>query len=191
MTGVDKQLEDLHDLVSARLPAEGSSGDKVNETESRQQAAVQQAVRDECSRVEERVRTLEATLAKTADGGRLRKRSGSTESSPIRATEGDRDCRLEGCPQIAREHRYLTRSRSTSPSPTHTQPLSPLPPPPVPGVSDVRKRLNSDTMLRVVEEGTATAQKASELAEEALKVGKEAAERSQRNGEYTGAKGTV
>lgn len=195
MTGVDKQLEDLQRLVSARLPIpteEGRSGNNAYETESsRQQAAVQQAVRDECSRVEERLRTLEATLmAETVNnnGRRLRKKSSNNaeDSSPIRATERDRGRRLERCVKIAREG--LSRSRSASPNPTRTPPMSPPPPPPMPKATDAHNAagLNSDAMLHaVVEEGTAVARKASELAEEALKVGKEAAERSERTGELT------
>lgn len=190
MTGVDKQLHDLHGLTSAGIPAGGSSGDHWGETESIRQhqaaakeagkgtAAVthQQAAQDyEYARMEERVSRLEETL-------------------PEKTVDND----AEGPAGAAKSG----RGRRPSPNPTHTPPPpSPPPlgiPPPllrssppqeaVPAAGEV----GSDTrlLLDAVEEGTTVARKASELAQEALQAGKEAIERSERTGKPTGSGGS-
>lgn len=185
MTGIDKQLEGLQRLVSASAVAGGGSGNSGIGADSKQRAAkepamvvdaeavAQKAAQDECARMEERLRHLEAVLKASVENGGVPSSSLDTKDSAIRTTE--REC-----------------GPGSSVNQAPTQPASPklpLPPPPphagVPVTSDVCKGPgpNNDAVLDAVQEGTAVARKASELAEEALKVGREAAEQSERTGE--------
>ena len=190
MTGVDKQLEGLQKLVSAKFEAEDICEKTCIGTDSKQQAATepaaddsseaavmaaQKAAQDECAKLEDRLRQLEAALeANTNNGGVTRSSSLNTKDSSTKVAE---------------------RNRRPLPSPNQapTQPPSPQRPPSPPPPSHAEAAVNDDVyndagpnkhaVLDAVQEGTAVARKASELAQEALKVGKEAAEQSERTGE--------
>lgn len=181
MTGVDKQLQDLHELIFAGISPGGSSGgDHRVSTESIQQQAAavevaeaagkdtvtaaleaQQAVQDEYARMEERVSRLEATLAETVK---------MAAPSRILTAEG---------PTGAAE---LSRGRSRSLIPAPTPPPSPPPPPPQEAIPAAGEVGNDMKLLNAVQEGATFARRASELAQEALQAGKAAVDRSERTG---------
>lgn len=177
MTGVDKQLQYLHELISAGvLAGGGSNGDHCGGMASGQQqaaaevagkdtatAVAQQAAQDEYAKMEERVSRLEAILAETVDNAAAPAGSVNAEGSTGAAE--------------------ISRGRSPSPNPTRTPPLSPPPPPQQEAVPAAGEVGNEAKLLGAVEEGTTAARRASELAQEALQVGKEAVERSERTGE--------
>lgn len=222
MTGVDKQLEDLrnslflrspigrredrdHSAVTEKLlsPPKETDQEATVAAESAVKAAVEATARDECAKMEERVRSLETALKETmkcrreADGSG----GGNTEDLSKSATERDRGRRLDRCAELARDG--LSRSRSRSRSPPRSPNPSPLPPPlqpaavaaaaaaatgmatPVDGGVGNDTEVGKDVALDAVEDGTAVAKRASEVAEEALEAGRQAIERSVRAGELT------
>lgn len=212
MTSVDKQLEDLRASLLSRSPGKkrddldppGVTGDvssppkednlKATEAvESAVKATAEVIARDECAKMEERLRSLEAALEvtkkdRTETGG---SGGGNPELSSESATERDRGRRLERCAELARDGLSRSRSRSPTRSPNPSPPPPPLPLVAAtavitqPGVSDAGNNTerNSDVVLHAVEDGTAVARRASEMAQEALEAGQQAVERSVRAGE--------
>eukprot|EP00752_Nemacystus_decipiens_P007603 g6794.t1 len=169
MTGVDKQLQDLHELISAGISAKSRQQQKQQQADAAIQVkdtaaeAAQQAAQDEHARMEERVRRLEETLANAVDKIAAPNGSSNAEGSAT-ATE---------------------ISSGRSPSPTPTRNPSPPPPPPPPPRPSFRQEVvgevgNETKLLDAVKEGTSVARRASELAQEALQAGKEAFARSER-----------
>ncbi|CAM9613343.1 unnamed protein product [Ectocarpus sp. 8 AP-2014] len=211
MTGVDKQLEDLRNLVSAQITTGsgsssggggGDGGSKAtavgsspqSEDDAEEATAVPETktaaavtARDECARIEERVRRLEEAIGETSPGAG-HSVGDSSLLSPATTTvvvdQRDRGRRLERCAELAREG--LTRSRSASRSPVRRSPSAPPPATEiaaVPLASDagtLTVEADNDALLGAVEDGTAVARRASDVAEEALKAGREAIERSER-----------
>ncbi|CAM9388905.1 unnamed protein product [Ectocarpus fasciculatus] len=211
MTGVDKQLEDLRNLVSAQLTtgsgssnssggggdgglkATSAAGGSPQAEDDAEEAAVQETktaavatARDECARIEERVRRLEEAIEETGPGAG---HSGGDASLPSPATtvvvdQRDRGRRLERCAELAQEG--LTRSRSASRSPVRRNPSAPSPAieaavaPLANDAGTLTVEVDNDALLGAAEDGTAVARRASEVAEEALKAGREAIERSER-----------
>ncbi|CAM9363668.1 unnamed protein product [Ectocarpus sp. 12 AP-2014] len=210
MTGVDRQLEDLRNLVSAQITtgsgssSGGGAGDggskATTEVGSSPQSdddaeeatavpetktAAEATARDECARIEERVRRLEEAVGETSPGAG---HSGGDSSLLSPATtvvdQRDRGRRLERCAELAREG--LTRSRSASRSPFRRSPSAPPPATEIvaaPLASDagtLTVEAGNDVSVGALEDGAAVARRASKVAEEALKAGREAIERSGR-----------
>lgn len=134
--------------------------------------------------VEERVRHLEASFDHPMIGeARVNKK---TSRSPRVAESGRgrsprRGTKLDFCNRSRSPGRSGSRSRNRSP------PLLPLAPPDASSDS----RSTSKVVLDAVEEGNAVARRAGEVAQEALMLGKEAAERSERAGESTQTEGSA
>ncbi|CAM9713650.1 unnamed protein product [Hapterophycus canaliculatus] len=205
MTGVDKQLEDLQNHLFARSsedhdrliegilsPAKKNDQETTEAAESAVKAAAEVMAREECARMmEERVRSLEAALEETKRARRETGGGGDTDDLCKNATNRDRGRRLERCAELARDG--LSRSRS----PTLSSNPSPPPPPSLPVAAAAAEAaaavaapvisnagstrdICNDAVLNAVEDGTAVARRAGEVAQEALEAGQKAVERSVR-----------
>ncbi|CAM9742747.1 unnamed protein product [Laminaria digitata] len=133
-----------------------------------------QLVEKGLARVEERVRDLEASLDRPANGDA---RVSKTTSRSPRAASSDRGRRSKRSAKLA------PCSLSRSPSRSCSRGRDRFPPPPLPPAATEipsNPKSTSKIVLDAVEEGNAVARRAGEVAQEALMLGKEAAERSER-----------
>lgn len=128
----------------------------------------------ELAQVEKRVRRLETSLAEHASAPFGQDNHDKTiqleDEQKQHAVECDRGRRLKRCAKLPRK--CLSRSRSPQPPP----------PPMTETIADDTEPANNVLLLSAVEESAAVAQRANEVVEEALKVGRETAERSERTG---------
>lgn len=140
-------------------------------------AAAAQLAEKGLARVEERVRHLEASLHRPVNSGT---RVSTTSSRSPTAAGSDRGQR----PKRGVKPDLGSLSRSPSRSCSRGRGRSPPPLPPAATVFPSNPESASRIVLDAVGGGNAVARRASEVAQEALMLGKEAAERSERAGEF-------
>ena len=178
------EVEVVEEVEAEAVEAEAAKAAAAAAVAAVAAAAAAQLAEKGLARVEERVRHLEDSLDRPANG---EARVNKTNSPSPRAAGSDcgrrpkRGTKFSPC--------SLSRSPSRSSSRVRDRSSSPFPP----AAADFPSNPESANriVLDAVEEGNVVARRAGEVAQEALMLGKEAAERSERAGEFRQAGGVA
>ena len=145
----------------------------------------------ELAEIEERLRRLEeganTTVASTSNEAQRNSEAGVSsgeEPGVQKRSRSDRGKRSKRSPELAGRVSPLSPTSSPRRNAAFSPVQSCTPGPPNAADAAIGAESSHDVIVgEAVKEGTAEARRATELAEEALKIGREAAERSERTGE--------